>query len=184
MENLSMIIGHNLYDIRKKKNLSLDKAAELTGVSKPMLGQIERGLSNPSVTVLWKIATGLNVSFSYFLNDSGSEVRHVSFKDLRPVQEEDGSMTVYPLFPYDEKRRFEIFTIHLQPGCDHASVPHSNEVEEYVLVTQGEMELIVADTVYRLSAGDAVSFAASRRHSYRNPFSEPARFNNIILYRA
>ncbi len=55
--------GKNLNNVRKKRQLSLDKVAELTSVSKAMLGQIERGESTPTVNVLWKIATGLKVSF-------------------------------------------------------------------------------------------------------------------------
>ena len=68
MKNLNLIIGNKLKDIRNKRNLSLDEVAKLTGVSKAMLGQIERGQSNPTVSTLWKIATGLKVSFSLFID--------------------------------------------------------------------------------------------------------------------
>ncbi len=66
MENLTLVIGNKLKNIRNSRNLSLDDVAELTGVSKAMLGQIERGKSNPTVSTLWKISTGLRVSFSSF----------------------------------------------------------------------------------------------------------------------
>lgn len=62
METLNSIIGNKLKEIRNKRNLSLYDVSELTGVSKAMLGQIERGQSNPTISTLWKIATGI-ISF-------------------------------------------------------------------------------------------------------------------------
>lgn len=59
-------IGKHLKNIRQNRELSLDEAAEMTSVSKPMLGQIERGQSSPTITTLWKIATGLKVLCHHF----------------------------------------------------------------------------------------------------------------------
>ena len=58
MEPMNLRIGEKLKSIRMARTLSLDDTAALTGVSKPMLGQIERGQSVPTVTTLWKIAAG------------------------------------------------------------------------------------------------------------------------------
>lgn len=74
MKNLNSIIGSKLKEIRNKRELSLDEAAKLTGVSKAMLGQIERGQSNPTVSTLWKISTGLKVSFSFFIDEEQDEL--------------------------------------------------------------------------------------------------------------
>ena len=59
MESMNLKIGEKLKNLRTTRTLSLDDVSALTGVSKPMLGQIERGQSIPTVTILWKIATGL-----------------------------------------------------------------------------------------------------------------------------
>lgn len=59
-------IGERLKEIRANRVLTLDDTAKITGVSKPMLGQIERGQSIPTITTLWKIATGLKVPLSSF----------------------------------------------------------------------------------------------------------------------
>ena len=66
-------IGERLRVIRTNMNLSLDETAKLTGVSKPMLGQIERGQSVPTITTLWKIATGLKKPLSSFLDNRQTE---------------------------------------------------------------------------------------------------------------
>lgn len=66
MEKINQIIGENLKKARYDRELSLDKTSNLTGVSKAMLGQIERGESNPTVATLWKITNGLEITFSSF----------------------------------------------------------------------------------------------------------------------
>ena len=66
MELVLLKIGERLKEIRNTRHLTLDEVAELTGVSKPMLGQIERGQSSPTINVLWKISTGLKIPLSFF----------------------------------------------------------------------------------------------------------------------
>ena len=55
-------VGQNLRRLRNGLGLSLDEASKLTGVSKAMLGQIERGESSPTISTLWKISSGLKVN--------------------------------------------------------------------------------------------------------------------------
>jgi Predicted transcriptional regulators len=65
---LDQLIAQNLKRLREERKLSLDRVAELTGVSKSMLGQIERGDSSPTVATVWKIANGLKVSFTTLMS--------------------------------------------------------------------------------------------------------------------
>ena len=63
MSQIDRNIAYNLKRIRKSRNMSLDMLAEKTGVSKSMLGQIERGESNPTVETVSKIMEGIKISF-------------------------------------------------------------------------------------------------------------------------
>lgn len=69
MEEINKIIGRNLKSFRITNKLSLERAAELTGVSKTMIGQIERGESSPTITTIWKIANGLKISFTSLIDN-------------------------------------------------------------------------------------------------------------------
>lgn len=182
MKDFNTIIGKNLNNIRKQKNMSLDKVAELTGVSKGMLAQIEKGLSNPTVTTLWKIATGLNVSFSYFMEEEERDIAVIYRNNIKPIMESDKKMKVYPLFSYDTTRRFEVFTIDLEPGCIHKSSPHNDGTEEYIIVTCGVMEAFVGDTTYKLCCGDAIRYLANKPHCYINSSDSQVTFQHIIYY--
>jgi transcriptional regulator with XRE-family HTH domain len=85
---------NNTENAAPARGWSLSKLAEETGVSKAMLGQIERNESSPTVSTLWKIATGLNVPFSAFITPEAD--RQAVFD---PQQQ---AMVVKPLFPWDE----------------------------------------------------------------------------------
>ncbi|MGN9542376.1 helix-turn-helix domain-containing protein [Escherichia coli] len=65
MENLARFLSTTLKQLRQQRGWSLSRLAEATGVSKAMLGQIERNESSPTVATLWKIATGLTCHFQH-----------------------------------------------------------------------------------------------------------------------
>lgn len=72
-EHITEVVKENLKLIRHTKGFSLDKLASRCGVSRAMLSQIEQGKSVPTISVLWKIANGLNVPFSELLKEKGTE---------------------------------------------------------------------------------------------------------------
>lgn len=182
MKNLNLIIGNKLKDVRKRRNLSLDEVAKLTGVSKAMLGQIERGQSNPTVSTLWKIATGLKVSFSLFIDENYDDLKVICQNDIDPIIEDDNKMKLYPIFPFDVKSGFEIFTIELEPGCNHVSSSHNDDVEEYIIVTEGRIEISISDKKFILQKGNSIRFMANKPHTYKNLGESKAVFQNIISY--
>lgn len=182
MKNLNHIIGNKLKDIRTKRNLSLDEVTKLTGVSKAMLGQIERGVSNPTVSTLWKIATGLKVSFSVFIDESEENLTLVDQNNITPLVEESSKMRLYPIFPFDVNRGFEIFTIELDGGTKHISKPHNNGVEEYVIIIEGEIRLVIDEKEFNLKKGNSIKFMANKEHQYINDSEALAVFQNIIRY--
>jgi len=182
MDNLNHMIGNRLREIRIKRGLSLDEASRLTGVSKAMLGQIERAKSVPTVSTLWKIATGLKVSFSLFMEETQDTLKVINQKDLDPIIEDNNTMKLYPIFPFDAAKGFEILTIELEPGCNHQSSPHNDDVEEYIIVTDGQIEISIQEQVFILEKGSSLRFMANKCHCYANKGDMKAVFQNIILY--
>jgi transcriptional regulator with XRE-family HTH domain len=156
--------------------------ARLTGVSKAMLGQIERGKSNPTVSTLWKIATGLKISFSVFIDENQDDLKVIDQKDISPIIEDNNRMKLYPIFPFDANKGFEIFTIELEPGCNHISTPHNEGVEEYIIVTEGQIEININSKKFILEKGNSMRFMANSPHSYKNINQGRSVFQNIILY--
>ncbi|HDJ1463214.1 TPA: helix-turn-helix transcriptional regulator, partial [Serratia rubidaea] len=97
MQPMSGHLAHTLKTLRRQRGWSLSQAAEQTGVSKAMLGQIEREESSPTVATLWKIATGFNVAFSAFLAPSSPPPTVQRQGALPAFIQENAAMRVTPL---------------------------------------------------------------------------------------
>ncbi|MDT8900802.1 helix-turn-helix domain-containing protein [Anaeroselena agilis] len=182
MENLSAVIGANLAEIRKQRGLSLEKVSELSGVSKAMVSQIERGESNPTVATLWKIALGLKIAFSELITEKRPPVVVVRSADIPPMIDDAAGLKIIPLFPFEQGHHFEICLVTLEPSASHASDPHATHTEEYIFVIEGAIEITIGGDAYRLGTGDALHTHADKPHFYRNLSDRPVRFLNTIYY--
>lgn len=183
MNQIYKHIALTLKTLRRERGWSLDKAAEETGVSKAMLGQIEREESSPTVATLWKIANGFQISFSYFLENlpqpQGSLYRFGESHTLIPLGEK---FHVMPLFPFDHQLSCEIFVIELLPYCEQLSAPHNPGVIEHVIVVRGTIDVLLQGSWKTLHQGEGIRFDAGHSHGYRNITTETACFHNLIHY--
>jgi len=184
MHQINRHLAETLKTLRRSNGWSLDKTATATGVSKAMLGQIERGESSPTVATLWKIAGGFNVSLSSFMlpfpdQEQDAKVRSADQIRHQPATDE---MLVATLFPFDPRFGFELFELTLLPGYERRSAPHETGVTEHVTVISGTMELLINDQWQTLEQGSAIRFAADQPHGYRNCTEQPAIFHNLIHY--
>ena len=161
-------LSNNLQTIREDRNLSFDKLAELTGVSKSMLRQIEIGQSNPTITTILKITNGLKIPFSALLKEQAKKMTLKSFKDEPPLSSEPVGYRVYPLIPFDPEQPFEIQYAEIGPGIRFDSEPHQGHAEEYVFVLNGEIVIDAGDYKSRAWKDQFLHFQADCHHSYIN----------------
>ena len=182
MKDPTSNIGNVLKRVRFERDLTLEDTANLTGVSKAMLGQIERGESNPTVSTLWKVSAGLRISFSELLGSETNDYEVISIDDIEPVYESDNKMILYDVFPFNPMAGFEYFYIKLLPGAKHVSTPHQSSAEEYIVVTEGTLLLDVEGQSYELAAPSAFKFKSNKNHTYSNPYSNEVIFQNIVKY--
>ncbi len=183
MENIQKNIGTNLRNIRKSRGYSLDSTAEITGVSKAMLGQIERGESNPTVTTLWKIASGLKIPFSSLMYEEPSDIVLVDIQSIIPIVECDGQYRVYPIFPFDPRKKFEIYTVEIEPGCLHTSDKHNEGVEEHLTVmSEGILEVQIGEHPIYVHSGNSIRFLANTVHTYKNNSEHVIKFQIVMYY--
>ena len=179
---MNLRIGEKLKRLRTTRTMSLDDVSALTGVSKPMLGQIERGQSIPTVTTLWKIATGLKTPLSFFLEGPQAEYTVVSPDQANVILGENGKMRAYPLFTYDPVRSVETFYIEFDPDCRHFSDRHNDGVEEHIFVLRGTLRLVLGDKMVDVSEKQAVRFRADIPHTYQNLSGSECAVYNTIFY--
>ena len=182
MEQITLKIGERLKEIRNTRQLTLDDVAELTGVSKPMLGQIERGQSSPTINVLWKISTGLKIPLSFFCRQQEAEYTVAGIDKENAITEENGGMRAYPLFPFDPVRNVEAFYIEFDAGVRHESLPHVAGVEEYVFLVQGTLTMVVGGKEVCLQEKQSIRFGADISHAYHNVSDKACAAYNVIFY--
>ncbi|MEY8353975.1 XRE family transcriptional regulator [Lachnospiraceae bacterium 54-53] len=182
MNELKAMITEKMKTIRADRQLNLDQAAEITGISKAMLSQIERGQSIPTITTLWKIATGYKVPLTYFVEEEKSDYSLVDFHSSGPIYEEEEKMRTYTLFPYNPAQNFEMLYIEFDGGCVHESARHLNGVEEYLFVLSGSLELCLGQERVKIGKDQCFRFKADVPHSYRLPSETPCTVLNIIFY--
>lgn len=174
-------LGKKLRQIRQQRNLSLDELAAMSGVSKPMLGQIERGVSNPSVALLWKVASGLGVPFTTFVADD-PVVRLLHPDEQTAFYEDERRFQVYSTFAKPGVP-VELFRVRLLPGCRRRAEAHAPGVLESITVSEGEMTVTVNDRAYQVRSGDCFQFDADVSHSYENSTDTACWAHLAIIYR-
>ncbi len=176
------IIAKNVKSIREEKKLTLDAAATLTGVSRSMLAQIEKGEVNPTISVIWKIANGYKVSFTSLMENHMQAPLVLRAENAIPLIEDDGKYINYPAFLFSEDKLFETYRIQIEPeGCLYAE-PHLLGTEEYITVFSGKVEIDVEENQFFLSEGDSLRFRADVKHSYKNIGTDTVFLSMLIYY--
>ena len=182
MENYQETIANNLKKIRVERELSLDKVSSLTGVSKSMLAQIEKGKANPSISTLWKLSNGFKISFTELLTSNENDVELISTSNMAPLIEDNGKLRNYPISLFDSDKRFETYQIELDPKGNHKAEPHPPKTIEYITVMSGNIEVTVNKEKYHLKKGDTLKFKADVNHVYENPGKETCLMHMILYY--
>jgi transcriptional regulator with XRE-family HTH domain len=167
-------IGGQIRELRKAKGMTLQALSDASGLSIGYLSQLERGRSTLTIGNLKLLADQLGVHMNWFFlpapeppaEELGVVVRknrrrRLSFTNLGIEEELLSPNLAGPL---------ELLLSTLEPGAD--SGDYSHEGAEAGLVIQGELELWVGGTCFRLETGDSFSFRSTEVHRCRNPGSE------------
>jgi len=181
--DLAPVVGSNLRRLRTRRGLSLERLAQISGVSRAMLGQIELGQSAPTINVLWKIARALEVTFSALISartQSGALVLRSA--ESKILTSKDRSFSSRALFPFDEPRRVEFYELRLAASSLEEADAHPPGTSENLVVTAGSLEIDVAGDTHRLETGDSILFEADTPHAYRNVGKVEAVMYLVMTY--
>ena len=182
MEQPTDTIADNLRNIRENRNFSLDQLSDLTGVSKSMLRQIETGRSNPTIATIWKIANGLRISFTTLLRKPETDAAVKDFKIEKPLTAESEHYRVFPMVPFDPGRSFEIYHIEMDPGTTFTGEPHEGDVEEYLFITEGSINIFINDKTFYVNKNQFIKFQADAEHIYKCISKNMAKGIMLICY--
>jgi transcriptional regulator with XRE-family HTH domain/quercetin dioxygenase-like cupin family protein len=179
-------IGPRVRALRDAMGLSLRDLAQRTGVSAPMLSQVERGETSPTLAVAARIAAGLELTLSQLLRlDESEGVTVVRETDRRGGGSGRAGHTYEIVTPPLPGQRAEVSCHVLARGAATGGPGdppmHEAGSRETALVTAGRVRLVVGEANYDLQTGDSVTFDADLPHHFENPADTgEARFLSVV----
>ncbi len=176
-------LGARVRALREAMDLSLRDLADRTGVSAPMLSQVERAETSPTLAVAARIAAGLDLSLSQLLRlDEAGHV--VVVRRGRGRRRRRGGHAVEELTPPLPGQRADVSRHRLEPGAatGGAGDPpmHEPGSRETAIVIAGAPTLLIDGERYSLRTGDSVTFDADLTHRFENDADEPAELLAVV----
>jgi transcriptional regulator with XRE-family HTH domain len=177
------VVGSRIRALREAMDLSLRDLAQRSGVSAPMLSQVERGTTSPTLAVAARIAAGLDLSLSQLLRlDEDGHVVVVRRGQRRKRRR--GRHRVEELTPPLPGQRADVSLHRLGPGAVTGGTDdppiHEPGSRETAVVLQGSATLAVDGQRHELQAGDSVTFDADLPHRFENNGERPAELLAVV----
>jgi len=180
-QTLTDRLAERLRAARKAKGLSLDSVAGISGVSRSMVSQIERGESSPTVAILWNLTTALGVDFAGLLEARPAPVIEVTRSAQAPVMTGHGKgLRIRILSPAETVGQHEVYDLAFQAGGGLVSAPHSAGCREHLTVIEGRLRVTSGSMVEEIGPGDTARYFADRAHEIVETGGGPARAILIV----
>ncbi|MBD8077301.1 helix-turn-helix domain-containing protein [Bacillus cereus] len=173
-------IGAVLKKLRKEKRLSLEDLSELSGVSKLTLGNIERGETNPTIGMLWKISKSLSIPLMALFSTENNVNLSRAGEGLRIVGD-GNNWAIEPVFQ-NKNNDMEIYRAYLQPNSTYYPEKHHHNTTELATIMSGTITINVNNESYILNQHDSISFSTDGTHSYANHTNDVVVLHIILKY--
>ncbi len=167
-------IGRKIRDLRKGKALTLQDLSTATGLSKPLLSQIENEIVVPPISTLLKISRALDKDIAFFFQEPNDDRKIVVVRpfererlDTRKLGRTDGGYSYESLAYKKSRKNMEPFLVEFERKDKKEMSFYSHEGEEFLFVLEGDLEFRTRDEVHGLKKGDSLYFESDVPHSYR-----------------
>ena len=160
-------LGVGIRAERLRQGLTLAQVAEQAELSPSALSQIERGVTDPSIGSLRRIASALRVPFFQFLVDPSTPQPVVKKAERRTINFPNRTLQ-YQLLTANLRGPFEILSLDIAPGGASGEEPLGHDSEECLVVLHGCVEVQLAGQLYALEAGDSITIQRNLPHRVVN----------------
>ncbi|MPZ87499.1 MAG: cupin domain-containing protein [Nitriliruptorales bacterium] len=176
------VLGQRIQGLRVERAMTLRDLADRSSVSVSMLSSVERGAKAPTVVVLDRIASGLDVPLARLVTEPDADrvvVRRAAEQD---IVDEPGGWRRTILTPVVPGVSFEWVRMILPADCDAGTFPaYAAGSHEFIAVRSGTLTLTVADREFLLETGDSLYFAAHVPYGYANSGTVPCTYDVAAL---
>jgi XRE family transcriptional regulator, regulator of sulfur utilization len=171
-------LAANLRQLREARGLTQAQAAKLAGLPRPTWTTLESGSANPTIQVLLRAASALQLSLEELLAPPRAAGRVYRVASLRTRRR--GAALVRDLLP-EKIPGMAIERIELPRGAVLNGIPHMPGTREYLACERGQIELRAESQAFALAPGDVVVFHGDQRHAYRNVGGETAVGYSVVV---
>lgn len=180
----NQILCDRMSKLRKANTLTLDQLSSISGVSRSMLSQIERGSANPTLAVTARIAQAFGISVGELVDPdwAGSQIEVVRGDDPSAIFREDDECRLRTLSPLHMEKNVEFYEINLKPGGKLSSAPHYSGTKELLTVTSGAALIQTGTSEQRLNAHDSALYRADVSHTISCVGDEPLSCYLVVTY--
>jgi transcriptional regulator with XRE-family HTH domain len=159
-------LAANVRRLREERGLSQQRVSQLAGVPRPTWASLESGSANPTLSVLSRVAAGLQVSIEELIGAPRTAVRFFPAGETKERKRQGARLR--RLVP-EALPGLDISRMELAPGGQMVGVPHTAGTREYLTCERGKVELVAGGERWVLAPGDGLVFRGDQKHSYRNP---------------
>jgi transcriptional regulator with XRE-family HTH domain len=177
MANTASNLGMNIRQLREARGMTQEQMSRLADIPRPTWANLESGQSNPTLTVLVKVAGALSVPLEELIAPPRAVVK--VYKSGSLPASVRGKVRMRKLLP-DTVGGLEIDRMELPPGAYMAGVPHTPGTREYLACESGTIQLTVSGELWELQPGDVVVFRGDQKHGYRNAENQSAVAYSIV----
>jgi transcriptional regulator with XRE-family HTH domain len=171
--------------MRKQRALTLEALARLSGVSRSMLSQIERGQASPTLGTIWALAEALHTDVSELIGANRADRRtriDVATSSYTPqIRSEDGLCVLKILSPADRVNSVEWYELCVKPGGALRSDAHARGTMEHLTVLTGELWVEAGSEKVLVSEGSTARYPVDLEHSIVNSADRDARALLVVL---
>jgi transcriptional regulator with XRE-family HTH domain len=181
-------IGPVIQHERKRRHLTLEQLAALSGVSKSMLSQIERSEANPTFAVLWSLTQALKIDFADLIaagvvHRQNNPIEVVTVAHTPEIKSPDGAWRLRILSPPALAGRIEWYEVEIAAGGSLQSAPHAPGTYEHLTA---QSEGLAVETALggrqQLAPGETARYRADVEHEIANEGRDLAKALMVVLY--
>jgi Predicted transcriptional regulators len=176
-KNIARDVAVRITQLRQQKNYTMAKLADITGITRSMISQVEKGEALPSLQTLSRIAEALGITLSSFF-DMDSSINRENDIIVRAGTNKrinmPGNDVWYNILTPSRTTPMEFLLVNFPPGNEEGTL-FQHEGIEYFYVLEGELIISIDNVSYTIYAGDSGSFDSSLPHYTRNNTDKPAK---------
>ncbi len=185
-EAINENLGRRVKKLRGDRGWSLEELANVSGVSRSMLSEIEREKANPTLTVTFRIARAFGLTLQELIESaeaSASKIQVIRANDRAQVYRSDKQCEIRTLSPINLEKDVEFYELSLKSGGALRSQAHFEGTREFLTVEEGSVRIESDQNTEELAKGDSGTYRADVPHAIVNTGKGEALVFLVVIYR-